>query len=435
MPLSPERWSVREAAEALARRSVSAAELTQACLARIAQREPLVHAWACLDAEFALRQARACDVQERRSPIHGIPFGIKDIIDTADLPTSYGSPIYRGHRPARNAACVERLLDAGAIVLGKTVTTEFANRTPGPTANPRNPEHTPGGSSSGSAAAVADLMVPASLGTQTTGSVIRPAAYCGIVGYKPSYATFDVAGIKPCAPSLDTLGLMVRDVADIPLIAPVLADRPWRPSPTWNDGSAPRLAVCRTPVWEHATEATRRALDTVVASLARLGVPVEPDRTAVGQFDGLREAQRMIMAVETARSLHTEYMEHRDSLSPSLCELIEHGRGQSPAAYAAAISRVQQARSHATAIFGDFDALLTPSAPGEAPHGLGSTGDPIFCAIWTALHVPCVTLPAITGDSGLPVGIQLVGRAGQDESLLGVAEWLTHRLDPGITRE
>lgn len=423
-----EQLSLAEAAERLAAKKISAVELTEACLARIAEREAVVGAWERLDPDIALDQARARDRSKRRSPIHGIPIGVKDIIDTADLPTAYGSRIYSGHRPDKNAACVERLLNAGAIILGKTVTTEFANRFPGKTANPRNLAHTPGGSSSGSAAAVADFMVPIALGTQTSGSIIRPAAYCGVVGYKPTYGTFSFAGIKPCAPSLDTLGLLCRSLADIDLTAGVLAERRWVGAITDTNSAAPRLAICRTPAWSHATAAAKQLLDSLAEKLSHMNALVASDWEAAGQLEGLIEAQRTIMAVETARSLTSEYRLYRENLSDSLRQLIERGNTKGDNALQQALSLVRRARSKSAEIFGEHDAIVTLSTTGEAPIGLSSTGEPIFNSIWTALHFPCITLPGYIGKHDLPIGIQIVGKPGQDEALIAAASWLWARI-------
>jgi Asp-tRNA(Asn)/Glu-tRNA(Gln) amidotransferase A subunit family amidase len=417
------RLGVCEAAALIAAGKLSCVELTEACLARIAARESIVHAWEYIDPDAALAQARMRDGAARRGPLHGIPIGIKDIIDTAAMPTAYGSPIYRGFRPARNAACVERLLESGAVILGKTVTTELANRFPGKTANPVNPRHTPGGSSSGSAAAVADFMVPAALGTQTTGSVIRPAAYCGIFGYKPSFGAFDTAGVKQLSPSLDTLGLMSRSVADIERVASVLAGRPLQ-SLDQFDRTAPRVAVCRTPAWPWVEQASRDALDNAVALLERTGTSLEKNWDRDGELAGLIEAQKTIMAVETARSLAPEYREQREHLSASLQALVEYGIGQHEQTYADALTLAGAARAQIQRIFGEFDAIITPSSAGEAPAGLDNTGEPVFNAIWTLVHAPCVTVPLMTAASGLPVGVQIVGRPGEDGKTLAVAQWL-----------
>jgi amidase len=428
MVQSPEQLSLAEAAALLAARKISAVELTKACLTRIAEREEIVGAWECVDATLALDQARERDRSHRSSPIHGIPIGVKDIVDTTNFPTAYGSSIYKGHRPTKNATCIERMLNAGAIILGKTVTTEFANRFPGKTINPRNPAHTPGGSSSGSAAAVADFMVPIALGTQTSGSIIRPAAYCGVVGYKPSYGTFSFAGIKPCAPSLDTLGLLCRSLADIDLTAGILAERPWAGSTINANGGVPSLAICRTPAWPHATEAAKLLLENLAAKLTRMNTTISSEWEAGGQLEGLIGAQRTIMAVETARSLANEYRAHREELSDSLRQLIERGNAEGDIALQQALSLVRCARSKWAEIFGEHDALVTLSTAGEAPIGLGSTGEPIFNSIWTALLFPCITLPGYIGQQGLPIGIQIVGKPGKDEALLATANWLWPRM-------
>lgn len=415
-----------EAAALIRDRQLSAVEITEACLARIAERESVVQAWAHVDAERALAQAKARDNTKALGPLHGVPIGLKDIIDTVDLPTRYGSPIYAAYKPSRNAVCADQLTRSGAVILGKTVTTELANRFPGKARNPRNPLHTPGGSSSGSAAAVADRMVPLALGTQTTGSVIRPAAYCGVFGYKPSHGRFDLAGVLKLSPTLDTLGGMSRSVDDFALLASVLAPG-WLGRIDRFAASPPRLAICRTPVWAHAEPATVGLLENIRASLSVIGAVSSPLHEERGYLDGLAEAQSTIMAVETAKSLDKDYREHRAQMSEYLRALIERGASCSDGDYRAALSLAGAARANLDAFFGAADALLTPSTAGEAPVGLDNTGEPVFNAIWTVLHVPCVTVPVAIGPKGLPMGIQVVGRVGSDTTVLAVAKWLAAR--------
>ena len=430
MPTRIDKLTATQAAALIQTRQLSATELTKACLARIAERDDVVGAWAYIDPEFALAQAKAMDCVKPLGPLHGVPVGIKDIIDTADLPTGYGSPIYRDFKPAKNATCVERLIQRGAIILGKTVTTELANRSPGKTANPRNPRHTPGGSSSGSAAAVADWMVPMALGTQTTGSVIRPAAYCGVFGYKPTFGYIDTTGAKQLSPSLDTIGIMARSPDDLALLTSIFDT----PATSGRDDLAiacPRLSVCRSPAWRHAEPATVRLIESVSERLARGGNLhiLTCDRS--DHLDGLIEAQSTIMAVETAKSLAQEYREQPDQLSAGLRALVERGAGCSPGLYQTALARAREARLKLNDLFGDCQAWLTPSTAGEAPLGLDNTGEPTFNAIWTLLHVPCVTVPAASGPNGLPIGIQVVGRIGDDARVLAVARWLANSIAVG----
>jgi Asp-tRNA(Asn)/Glu-tRNA(Gln) amidotransferase A subunit family amidase len=392
-----------------------------ACLERIAEREAAVGAWTTLDPERALAEARTRDAATTRGPLQGLPVGIKDIMDTGDMPTEYGSAIYRGHRPASDAACVAVLRKAGAVVLGKTVTTEFAALHPGKTRNPHNPAHTPGGSSSGSAAAVADRMVPLAFGTQTAGSVIRPAAFCGVVGYKPSFGTIARAGVKSLSDSLDTVGIMARDVADAAFFAAVLSGRP---ALRLDDEIAPpRIAFYRTPEWPHAEAAAIAVLEHAAARLAAAGAPTS-EVTAPPEHTGLVEAQKIVMDYETARSLAFEHAMRPHDLSANLRERIAVGLDHSGETYDAARRDIARARAALPALFGDFDVLLVPAAPGEAPKGLDHTGDPIFSRSWTILHLPCVTIPAGRGPAGLPVGVQLVGRAGDDAWTLRAAAFL-----------
>src|ERR1700730_4140099 len=315
--------TVREAARQIADRRLSAEALVKVCLDHIQERETVVGAWQLIDRERALAAARRCDTEPPRGPLHGIPIAVKDLIDTADMPTSYGSPIYRDYRPAADASCVALARAAGAIVLGKTVTTEFAAFTPGKTANPRNPAHTPGGSSSGSAAAVADGMVPLAFGTQTAGSVIRPGAYCGCVAYKPSFGLINRAGVKPLADSLDTIGVFARSVEDVAFFAGVLSERPALRHLAVPQ-QAPRFGLYRTPVWDQAEPPTVAALDAARTALPRAGAVVTELASSL-ELPGLAEAQDTIMLFETVRALVHERLEHSAEISPRLAQLIDTG--------------------------------------------------------------------------------------------------------------
>ena len=399
-----------EAVAQLSRREISAEKLVRRCLARIAEREPVVQAWEALDAEAAIAEARRIDALRDRPPLYGLPIGVKDLIDTADLPTAYGSPIHRGHQPSRDAESVRRLREAGAIVLGKTVTTEFAVYSPGKTRNPHDPSRTPGGSSSGSAAAVADGMVPAALGSQTAGSVIRPASYCGVIGFKPSFGLLPLEGVHPLAPSLDTLGLFVRALDDIPLLVSVLAASPLQIRP-----ARPRLGFCRTEAWAHAALETQTAVEQAAKALGARDVDTG------ASFAGLIDAQIAIMGAEAAETLGDEPEER---LSPKLREFLRAGAKVTPNRLAAAREQAERCRREIDATFEQVDVLLTPAAVGEAPEGLGATGDPIFCRIWTLLGVPCLSLPVLKGPAGLPIGLQIVGRRGRDAELLAAAAWI-----------
>ncbi len=401
--------------------AITSEALVRACLDRIARDEPGIRAWAWLDPEHTLSEARAVDARGRPPPLHGLPVGIKDIIDTADAPTECGTPLYRGRRPTRDAACVAALRSAGGVVLGKTVTTELAFFAPGPTGNPRNPAHTPGGSSSGSAAAVADCMVPAALGTQTAGSIIRPAAYCGVVGFKPSHGFLSMEGIHPFAPSFDTLGVLVREVADVaPLLtalgAPVAVSPLTRP---------PRIGLWRSAQWPQASASMQARLEEVATTLARAGAQVR-ELEPLQDEARLAEDQALIMAAEALSSF--EALRPTGALSPQLSGLLERGAAVRPDEIDAAKIRAGQGWTAITRALSALDALLTPSAPGEAPEGLASTGDPVFNRVVTLLGVPAVSLPAGTGPAGLPLGVQLVGAPLAEAALLAVATWTEARL-------
>jgi amidase len=404
---------------------LTAEVLTRACLDRIEARRS-VQAWAYLDPDHALAQARAADRAGRPGLLAGLPVGVKDVIDTADMPTGHGSPIYRGNRPFADAACVALIRIAGGVVLGKTVTTEFANRYPGPTVNPHNPARTPGGSSSGSAASVADFQVPIGLGTQTGGSVIRPSAFCGAVGYKPSFGEFSRSGIKLQCHNLDTLGVICRSLDDIALMRAVLIEGPAHRID--RIAPAPRIGLCRTPSWGAADAATQGLIEAAASRLAAAGARVTEVEFAP-QFRSIAEHHRRIFNYEAARNYAYEYERHRDRVSAVLKEtVLEPGRALPVAAYIEALETAEAFRAYLDDLFTDVDALLTPSAAGEAPEGFGTTGDPAFNSIWTLAWAPCVTLPAGNGPNGLPLGIQLVGRRFDDESLLDAAAWVEARL-------
>ena len=401
----------------------SAESVARACLERIAAREPAVGAWACVDPDAALREARALDRASPRGALHGVPIGIKDVIDTADQPTCYGSPVYPDHRPARDAACVSRLKDAGALILGKTVTTEFAFAHPAGTRHPLAPEHTPGGSSSGSAAAIADGMVPAALGTQTGGSTIRPSAYCGIVGYKPAFGSIPVDGLKPLAPSLDTIGIMARAVEDIPLLAGVLSARPAGPV---RDGP-PRLALFRTPWWQDVEDPAKTVIEEAMQAAGEAGARTREMDVPPG-FAQLDPAHRVVMSAEVANSMDPEWRSDPARLSEVMRAFIERGRRESSEDVDRGWALASEWRRRLRDLCSDGEVLVTPPAAGEAPKGLASTGSSIFCRSWTLLKVPCLHLPVARGASRLPLGIQLVAPHGDEGDLFGAAEWLQERL-------
>jgi Asp-tRNA(Asn)/Glu-tRNA(Gln) amidotransferase A subunit family amidase len=428
--MQPFELSARAAARAIAAGELGVVELVRSYLDRIETREPTVRAFAHIDPELLLEQAHGADAAGPRAPLRGVPVGIKDIIDTRDLPTEHGSPIYRGNRPDTDAACVQAIRDGGGLVLGKTVSTEFAYRHPfGDTRNPHHPAHTPGGSSSGSAAGVADRLMPIALGTQTGGSVIRPASFCGVFGYKASFALFPIDGVKPLAPSLDTLGIFARDVEDLAWLGAVLSPRiEHGPTPLVTP---PRLCVARMPEWSAAEPSTVAAVDDAALALERAGGRLEA-RDPPARFDELSLAHTAIMEYEAYRSLEAERTAHADGLSDELRTILERAGTVPRERHAAALERARAWRADLQCLFGSAHALVTASATGEAPEGLAHTGSHVFNRVWTLLHLPCVTLPAARGPLGLPVGIQLVGRPGADNELLRVAAWATRALGASV---
>ena len=384
-----------------------------------------------------MRQAEAADDHRKQGkatgPLHGVPVGIKDIFDTGDMPTEFGSKLWAGRTPRRDAAAVARLRAAGAVILGKTVTTEYAYFNPGKTRNPHNPDHTPGGSSSGSAAAVAALMVPGAIGSQTNGSVIRPAAFCGVVGFKPTHGLIPRSGALLLSRALDHVGVFARSVDDAALLAQMLAgfdeeDPDTRPlaRPPFVDVAAsepplpPRFAFVRSPAWKHAEKVTTEAFAELVEALGEQVSEVE-----IGQsFDRAIDMHRTVMEVEMAHNLHRDFEQGGDSLSKVLRALIERGRKVLAVDYTRALAGSATLNAALDGVFDEYDAILTPAAPGPAPRGLDSTGNPAFCSLWTYLGTPAVTLPLLQSESGLPIGVQLVGRRGNDARLLRTANWL-----------
>ena len=409
-----------EAAEAIAAGTLTSEALVRDCLARIDARDPAIAAWTHLDPEQALAQARDRDRAPTSGPLHGVPVGIKDIIDTADMPTTYGSPIYAGHQTAWDATCVALLRQAGAVIMGKTVSTEFAMYEPGKTANPHNPAHTPGGSSSGSAAAVAAAMVPLALGSQTAGSIVRPASFCGVVGYKPTHGDFSLAGIKLLSQTLDTLGGFARCVQDLALLRAVLMGSPPHLA---APAEPPRIGLCRTSQWPQATPATQEAVETAARRFADAGARVEEVTLPAG-FDGLIEAQTTVQIFEGVRCCAYELTQRRDQLSASTQQLLGPGERLTYAEYKAALQLAETCRAALPAVFAAHDVLLVPSAAGEAPAGLGATGNPLFNRTWTLLHTPVINLPGLSGPQGLPIGVQAVGPLGGDDHLLAAAAWM-----------
>jgi Asp-tRNA(Asn)/Glu-tRNA(Gln) amidotransferase A subunit family amidase len=414
----PARLTATEAARRIRDGKLRSEDLMEACLARIAEREPAVRAFAWFDPKAARREAAAA----KPGPLHGLPVGVKDVLDTADMPSQYGSPIWSGWRPRADAAAVAWVRAAGGTVIGKTVTTEFATRKPGPTANPHNLNHTPGGSSSGSAAGVADFFFPLAYGTQTAGSVIRPAAYCGVVGFKPTFATIDRFGMKLMAESLDTVGVLARSVADCALFAGTVAGRDFG-DPALKPERPPRIGICRSPAWHEASSETQDLLMRVASALSRAGSSVV-DRELSPEVAAVSEAHAVVMNHESGRAMGWELANAHEQISGGLRERLEFGLSRSEAEVRGAHAVFLGAQRAFPACMEGLDALVTPSAPGEAPVGLGWTGDPVFNLIWTSLHVPCVTVPAGVGPNGLPLGIQVVTRMGEDKEALAWAQWV-----------
>jgi Asp-tRNA(Asn)/Glu-tRNA(Gln) amidotransferase A subunit family amidase len=430
-----------QAAAAIGRGDITSEALVSACLARIAAREAEVQAFVHLDPEYAIAQARAADKHQKSGlstgPLHGVPVGIKDIIDTADMPTQCGSPAFKDNRPEEDAACVAALRAAGAIIIGKTVTTELATLTPNKTHNPRNLAHTPGGSSSGSAAAVADNMIPAALGTQTGGSVIRPASFCGIYGYKPTFGMIPRTGVLDQSKSLDTVGIYGRSVEDLALLGDVLCQPDSRDAASVGISRGSLLATCtedwtlppmfafiKTSAWaEHADAVTKEAFGELVETLKGQVEELSLDATTERGLAAAKTIQNAELAVQFGPIL-----DHNPELiSKRLAAQIEEGRSLSAADYVRAQNYREIAYRACIEMFVNYGNILTPAATGPAPKGLETTGNPIFNAFWTYTGSPCVTLPLLEAD-GLPIGVQIVGARRHDGRLLRSARLLERML-------
>ena len=435
--------SASDAARAISEGSISSEQLVEACLARIRAAEPQVQAWQYLDPEHALAQARARDLDHKEGrpsgSLHGVPVGIKDIIDTTDMPTEDGTVLHAGRAPDDDATVVAMLRAAGAVIMGKTVTTECATFAPGKTRNPHNPEHTPGGSSSGSAAAVAAGMVPLALGTQTNGSVIRPAAFCGVYGFKPTHGLIPRQGILKLSRTLDQVGVFARTLEDIALLAEQLTGYDERDPDTRARARipfvqvaasepplVPRIAFVKTPLWERVDDETREAFAELAGVLGEQCEEFELPGS-------LREAwdwHRTIMEAEMALNFDLEWEKGRDRLSESLRDQLARGREVPALAYQKAVARIPTLNQGFDDLFARFDAVLTPSAAGTAPP-LATTGDPAFCTLWTLCGMPAISLPLMSGENGLPLGAQIVGPRGDDARLLRTARWLVSKAQAG----
>ena len=434
--------SASEAARLIHDGIISSEQLIDACLERIREVDDRVQAWAFLDADYARAQARAAD--ERRlsgqpiGALHGVPIAIKDIFDTADMPTEYGSPIYAGRTPSRDATVVSRLRAAGAVILGKTVTTEFAYFSPGKTRNPHNPEYTPGGSSSGSAAAVAAEMVPLAIGSQTNGSTIRPAAYCGVVGFKPTHGLISRYRALALSRTLDQVGLFARSIADIALLAEQLVGyddndpdtQPRAPIPFSQVAAeepplTPTFAFIKTPVWERADDDTRAGFAEI---MEQLGAQVE-ELELFPSAEKAWEWHQTIMSAEMASNFERIWKRSAAAFSDQLRSQIQLGRKVLAIDYQRALSQIAPMQESFVELFEQrYDAILTPAAPSAAPKGINSTGDPSFCTLWTLCGMPCISLPLLESSDRLPIGVQLVGARNGDAKLLRTARWLAAKV-------
>lgn len=435
--MEPYELSALEAMKLIRDGQLTSEDLVRACLGRSEQLESAVQAWAFLDREHALKQARAADDAQRAGrplgALHGLPVGVKDIFDTADMPTENGTVLHAGRRPGSDAHVVSLLREAGAVIMGKTVTTELAVYAPGKTKNPHDLERTPGGSSSGSAAAVAAQMVPLAVGTQTNGSTIRPASYCGVVGFKPTSGLVSRVGVLHQS-RLDQVGVFARSVEDAALFAEELMaydeddpDMRLHAHPKLLETAlqepplAPELAFVKTPVWDQAETDTQEAFVELVEHLGERVKEIELPQP----FVHAHTWHRTIMESDLALSFAREYAEGKDKLSTALIEMIERGRKALAIEYNHSVNQIRRLNELLEEVFDSYDAILTPATTGVAPHGLESTGSPVFCTIWTLCGTPAITLPLLQGSNGMPMGLQLVGPRGDDARLLRTARWLT----------
>jgi len=438
-PSAPQ--TISELVGALNEGKLSAFDLTQACLEHIKNHDDNIEAWAFLDGDLALATAKIADDYRHQGkplgPLHGIPIGIKDIIDTEQMPTEMGTPLHKGRTPSEDAKLVSLLKEAGAVILGKTVTSEMAVLSPGKTRNPHNHAHTPGGSSSGSAAAVASSMVPVAIGTQTNGSVIRPASYCGVFGFKPTYGSISRHRVLQGSAPLDTIGIFANSLEDIAIVADTLmvfdANDPnmeMKSRPQISEISSqappldPRFAFVRSPVWNRAEENTKDGFRELIEHLG--GTIDLFDLPSI--FDRAHDAHRILMEADIAKNYQKIYETNKDILSSTLCEMIERGQKITAVDYNQALDLRSELKYILNDIFEDYDAIITPSAPGEAPKGIESTGDPSFCTIWSLCGTPALNLPILQGEQDLPIGVQLVGNFNDDARLIRTAKWLLNKL-------
>ncbi len=446
--IPPNGLTAVEASEKIREGWLTSVELTEACLKRIEETDPQIGAWAHIDREKALARARQCDEMRTHGrplgALHGIPVGLKDIIDTRDFPTERGTPVFKDRLPETDARIVERLHEEGAVILGKTVTTELAFLHPAGTRNPHNPEHSPGGSSSGSAAAIAAFHVPLAIGTQTNGSVIRPAAYCGITGFKPTRGVIPRTGILQTSKSLDQVGVFARSIEDAALLTDAISGYDPRDTGSYGRARPAMLAGARQEVpvepsfaWFDLPFANRLSSDAVAGlnevvqamggTVTRLQAP--------DTFEGLLETQRIIHEYEICQHLETVFADHWEQISTSLQPVVERGREIGRDEYEHALGVMTQLESFAEEFFHDYDAIITPSCTGEAPLASEGTGDPVFCTLWTLAGLPCLNLPLLVGENGLPIGVQLVSAREKDDRLLRTANWLVSELSGDNDKE
>jgi Asp-tRNA(Asn)/Glu-tRNA(Gln) amidotransferase A subunit family amidase len=399
--------------------------VTRACLDRIAARDAQVQAWQYLDPDRAIAEARARDKSDKSGTLIGVPFNVKDIIETHDMPTEYGSPIYKGFRPRADASCVALSRKAGAVLLGKAVTTEFANFHPSRTHNPLDLARTPGGSSAGSAASVADFMAALSVGSQTSGSTVRPASFCGVYGYRPTYGDLRCAGMMEAAGSLDTVGLIARSIEDIALYRDVLLGAP---PVAIADRPAPRIGFCRTHLWELLEPSTQQLFEDAAKKLARAGAHVA-DVGLPADFTGVPDAHRLVSGFEFARNFTWEIEHHWEKISTTLRNgRLTDGLNCSYEAYLEARNLAERCRAQIGPIQENYDVLLTACATGEAPLGLATTGIAKLALIWTTVHVPAVSVPVFKGPAGMPIGAYVVGKRNRDRDMFAHARWIQRAL-------
>jgi len=425
------RLTATEALALIRKGAISSDDLIRSCLSRIEEREPNVGAWEYLDPSLAIKQAQVRDGLSSTSgaggPLHGIPVGIKDICDTADMPTCYGSRARLRHQPAVDAVCVAHTRAAGGVILGKTVTTEFAGRYAGKTSNPRDVRRTPGGSSSGSAAAVADCMIPLAIGTQTGGSVIRPAAYCGVFGYKPTFGHLSFEGIHHGAETFDTAGCMARSIDDIRLYRSVLMGFVQPEAPPQQLNRPLRLGYCRTPRWMEADAAVRSLVDGAAERLSSAGAIVT-ELVLPDEFEALYDLTAKLFAVEYCRSITPELLQRPENLSSAIMAMVAMAADIAPETYIECLEQLDALRVAINVVLAPYDVILTPSTGSEAPMGHESTGPVTFTIIWQALSLPSLTMPAFEGPANMPVGVQIIGKRHRDCELLGHAQWIWQQL-------